>query len=136
MENITPEEVRQIDMDSLASKIAEIKPLIEYVDILDRPPQLGCAYALRVADRNLGLCLCVKDRPSTQPMFVSANGNALIGGIKEKTILEWDERKTIKYPVSIPDSYELNEDWIFHGLLFKIDLESVKPHDVMLKLLK
>ena len=125
MDNIIPDEVRQIDMDKL-----------EYVDILDRSPQLGCAYAIRILSKDLGCCLCVKDRPSNQPMFVSANGDAPIGGIKEGTMLCWDKYKTVKYPVCIPDSYELDEDWIFHGFLFKIELERVKPHDVMLKLLK
>lgn len=132
MENITPEEVMQMDMDSLASKIAEIKPVIEYVDILDRPPQIGCAYAIRILGKDLGSCLCVKDRPSTQPMFVSVNGNAPIGGIKKKAMLYSDDCMRIK----LPDSYELDTDWMFHGLLFKVNLDSVQPHDVMLKLLK
>lgn len=136
MDNITPDEVRQMDMDRLKSEMAEMRHDGKYIDILDIPPQLGCAYAIRVDGRNLGLCLCVKDTPSTQPMFVSTNGNGLIGGIKEKAIFYLDESKTIKYPVSIPDSLELNEDWMFHGLLFRIDLESAKPYDVMLKLLK
>lgn len=116
MDNITPEEVMQMDIDSLKSKMAEMRHVVEYVDILDRPPQLGCAYAIRILGKDLGSCLCVKDRPSTQPMFVSVNGDAPIGGIKKKAIL-------------------YSEDWMFYGLLFKVNLDSVQPHDVMLKLL-
>lgn len=132
MYNITPEEVMQMDMDRLKSEMAEMRHDGEYIDILDRPPQLGCAYAIRILGKDLGSCLYVNDRPSTQPMFVSVNGNAPIGGIKEKTMLYSDDCMHIKFP----DSYELDKDWMFYGLLFKVNLDSVRPHDVMLKLLK
>lgn len=39
MYNITPEEVMQMDIDSLKSEIAEMRHDVEYVDILDKPHQ-------------------------------------------------------------------------------------------------
>ena len=132
MENITPDEVRQMDMDRLASKIAEVRHDDEYVDILDNPPQIGCTYEIKLLGKELGSCLCVKDRTSTQTMFVSANGNSLIGCAKEKSMLH----SYYGMYVRSFDSNEIDEDWTFRGTLFKIDLDRVQPHDIMLKLLK
>lgn len=131
MYNITPEEVMQIDMDRIASKIAEIKPVIEYVDILDRPPQLGCAYSIKIHGDKVGIGLLVMDNPCY--MFVTTEGLGLIGGLRERITEHYDDnRMTIR----IPEGYDVDEDWIFRGTLIKININEVRPSDVMLKLLK
>lgn len=131
MYNYTPDEVRQIDMDRLASEIAEIKPLIEYVDILDRPPQIGCAYSIKVCNDEVGIGLLVMDSPYY--MFVTTKGNSLIGALREQTIEQYEDNLMT---IRIPDGYAVDEDWIFRGALIKIDINEAKPRDVMLKLLK
>lgn len=131
MENITPEEVMQIDMDSLASKIAEIKPVIEYVDILDKPPQIGCAYSIKVCNNEVGIGLLVVDNPYY--MFVTTKGNSLIGALRERTSEPYEDNLMT---IRIPDGYDVDEAWIFRGALIKIDINEARPRDVMLKLLK
>lgn len=131
MYNITPEEVMQMDIDSLKSEMAKIKPLIEYVDILDRPPQIGCAYSIKVCNDEVCIGLLVVDSPYY--MFVTTKGNSLIGALREQTDKQYEDNLMT---ICIPDGYAVDEDWIFRGALIKIDINKVRPRDVMLKLLK
>lgn len=131
MYNITPEEVMQMDIDSLKSKMAEMRHDGEYIDILDRPPQLGCAYSIKACNDEIGIGLLVMDSPYY--MFVTTKGNSLIGALREQTDKQYkDNVMTIR----IPDGYAVDEDWIFRGALIKIDINEAKPRNVMLKLLK
>lgn len=131
MYNITPEEVMQMDIDSLKSEIAEMRHDGEYIDILDKPPQIGCAYSIKVCNDEVGIGLLVMDNPYY--MFVTTKGNSLIGALRERIIEHYEEdRMTIR----IPEDYDVDEDWIFRGALIKININEAKPRDVMLKLLK
>jgi hypothetical protein len=131
MYNITPEEVMQMDIDSLKSKIAGMRHVVEYADILDKPPQIGCAYSIKVCNYEVGIGLLVMDSPYY--MFVTTKGNSLIGALRGQTIEQYEDNcMTIR----IPDGYAVDEDWIFRGALIKIDINEAKPRDVMLKLLK
>lgn len=131
MYNITPEEVMQMDMDSLKSEMAEMRHDGEYVDILDRPPKVGCAYSIKIFNDNVVIGLLVMDSPCY--MFVTTEGNSLIGGLRERITEHYDDdRMTIR----IPEGYDVDEDWIFRGTLIKINIKEARPRDVMLKLLK
>lgn len=131
MYNITPEEVMQMDIDSLKSEMAEMRHDGEYVDILDKPPQIGCAYSIKIHNDNVSIGLLVMDNPYY--MFVTTKGNSLIGALRERITEHYEEdRMTIR----IPEGYDVDEDWIFRGALIKIDINEAKPRDVMLKLLK
>ena len=131
MYNITPEEVMQMDIDSLKSEMAVMRHDGEYIDILDKPPQIGCAYSIKVCGDKVGIGLLVMDSPYY--MFVATKGNSLIGVLRERITEHYDDdRMTIR----IPEGYDVDEDWIFRGTLIKININEAKPHDVMLKLLK
>lgn len=131
MENITPEEVMQMEIESLKSEMAEVKHDGEYIDILDRPPQIGCAYSIKIHNDTIGIGLLVMDSPCY--MFVTTEGSGLIGGLRERITEHYEEdRMTIR----IPEGYAVDEDWIFRGTLIKIDITGVRPYEVMLKLLK
>lgn len=131
MEYITPDEVRQIDMDSLKTEMAEMRNDGKYVDILDRPPQLGRAYSIEIHNDKVGIGLLVMDSPYY--MFVTTEGLGLIGGLRERITEHYEyNRMTIR----IPEGYDVDEDWIFRGTLIKININEVRPYDVMLKLLK
>lgn len=131
MYNITPEEFMQMDIDILKSEIAEMRHDGEYVDILDKPPQIGCAYSIKVCNDEVGIGLLVMDSPYY--MFVTTKGNVLIGVLRERITERYDDdRMTIR----IPEGYDVDEDWKFRGALIKININEVKPRDVMLKLLK
>lgn len=131
MDNITPEEVMQMDIDSLKSEMAEMRHDGEYIDILDRPPQLGCAYSIKVCNDELCIGLLVMDSPYY--MFVTTKGTSLIGALRERTIEHYEDNLM---SIRIPDGYDVDEDWIFRGALIKININEAKPRDVMLKLLK
>lgn len=131
MDNITPDEVRQMDMDRLKSEMAEMRHDGKYIDILDIPPQLGCAYSMKILNDKVGIGLLVMDSPYY--MFVTTEGSGLIGGLGERITEHYeDNRMTIR----IPEGYDVDEGWIFRGTLIKININEVRPHDVMLKLLK
>lgn len=131
MYNITPEEVMQMDMDRPKSEIAEMRHDGEYVDILDKPPQIGCAYSIKVCNDEVGIGLLVMDSPYY--MFVTTRGNSLIGALRERTNEQYEDNVMA---IRIPDGYDVDEDWIFRGALIKININETRPHDVMLKLLK
>ena len=130
MYNYTPDEVTQIDMDRLKSKVAEMRHDDEYVDILDRPPQVGCAYSIEIHNDKVGIGLLVMASPYY--MFVTTQGYGFIGALRERIIAHKDDVRSIR----IPEGYDVVEDWIFRGTLIKIDIKEVKPYDIMLKLLK
>ena len=127
MDNITPEEVMQIDIDRIKSE----QPKHDFIDILRKPPDVGNAYEMWINDSHIPCALCVM---ATDMMwcFVAAIGGGLIGGVREK-ISRWHQEDKIYLP--IPEGYEVDEDWIFHGTMLKMFKEEIVPFSVRLRLL-
>lgn len=126
MDNITPEEVMQTDIDRIKSE----QPKHDFVDILRKPPVIGNAYEMWINDLHIPCALCVMATDSMWA-FVAAIGGGLIGGIREKYSLYPDDVQYLK----IPEGYEVDPNWMFHGTMFKMFKEEIQPFSVQLRLL-
>ena len=101
-----------------------------FIDILRKPPEVGNAYEMWINNLHIPCALCVMAAGSMWA-FVTAIGGGLIGGVREKYSLCPDNTLYLR----MSEGCEVDEDWIFHGTMFKMFKEEIHACSVYLRLL-